>query len=505
MRAVIYARFSSNLQRDASIEDQIRECRAYADRHHYTVIKTYEDRAISGASTLTRPRLQTLLRDAQSGLFDIVIVEALDRLSRSLADTAKLHDVLKFHGVEVQTISSGVVNTMQIGFMGTMNQIFLDELGKKTKRGQKGRVAKGRIPGGLSYGYDMVAGDERGKRVINSEQADIVRRIFTQYARGYSPRAIAKELNTDGIPSPRGGQWQASTINGNIKRGNGILPNQLYIGKIVYNRQSFIKNPSTGKRIARLNPHSEWITHDVPELAIIEPDLWAKVAARKSNNTKYPEYHRRAHYLISGLLECEECRGPYTVSGKNHMRCSHHRERGTCSNGASIKIADVEARILDALKSHLLDPEYIETFLSAYKEEWQNLDQSSTHEREALHTSYMDCERAIASLITTLEGGVISPAITLKLYEREQELIALKAQLNMVTRENIIPLPTDLTTRWRHTLNNMQTHIAANDIVPASEDLKTIVKRVIVTPKRQKAYDLEIIGFLKSNVGCGSH
>lgn len=392
---------------------------------------------------------------------------------------------------------------MQIGFMGTMNQMFLDELAKKTKRGQTGRVIAGRIPGGISYGHDMVTGEERGKRSINQEQAAVVRRIFKQYAQGFSPRAIAKQLNAEDIPSPRGGQWQASTINGNVKRGNGILPNQLYIGNIVYNRQSFIKDPSTGKRIARANPQNEWVIQHVPALVIIEPELRSIVSARKSANTNRPEHYRRSRYLISGILQCEECGGPYTVSGQAHMRCSHNRERGTCSNKSGIKIADVENRILSALKNHLLDPVFVETFVFAYKEEWGVLEQGNTTASHELQTAKKNCEQAIKSLIYALETGIISTVIAKKLQARESELIDITAKINATLFDKTIPLPTDLIKRWRQTLHNIEAHISKDAIGSASEDLRNIVKSVTVIPKHKKTYDLEITGFLEDKVGCG--
>jgi len=106
-----------------------------------------------------------------------------------------------------------------------------------------------------------------------------VRRIFEDYVNGKSPRAIATALNAEGIPSPRGGQWNASTINGNKARRNGILHNELYIGYLTYNRQSFRKDPETGKRQARPNPPSEWEMVEVPELRIIDDDLWERAQA----------------------------------------------------------------------------------------------------------------------------------------------------------------------------------------------------------------------------------
>ena len=122
-------------------------------------------------------------------------------------------------------------------------------------------------------------------------------RIFSDYARGVSPRAIAKQLNREGVPSPSGKGWGPSTIHGNWQRGTGILNNELYIGRQVWNRLRFIKDPQTGKRISRLNPQSEWVTHDVPELRMIDQDLWDQVKARQGAMQGNRSRRQRARLL----------------------------------------------------------------------------------------------------------------------------------------------------------------------------------------------------------------
>ena len=117
---------------------------------------------------------------------------------------------------------------------------------------------------------------------IAGEEAAIVRRIFAAYAAGQSPRSIAKVLNAEGVPGPRGGKWTASLLLGGAGRETGLLRNRLYIGERVWNRQRFIKDPSTGKRVARPNPREAWITTAVPHLAIIDPDTWGLAQARLS-------------------------------------------------------------------------------------------------------------------------------------------------------------------------------------------------------------------------------
>jgi hypothetical protein len=121
-----------------------------------------------------------------------------------------------------------------------------------------------------------------GERAIDPAESAIVARIFDEYASGQPPRKIAARLNAEGIPGPRGGTWSGSTINGSQQRRNGILNNELYLGHLVWNRQRFVKDPETGKRVSRGNPKHEWITTDVPSLRIIDDDTWSEVQALKA-------------------------------------------------------------------------------------------------------------------------------------------------------------------------------------------------------------------------------
>ena len=286
MRAAIYARYSSNLQRDASIEDQIRVCRERLDREGWALCATYTDHAKSGASSL-RPGYQKLLEDARSGEFEVLISEALDRLSRDQEDIAGLYKHLSFAGVKILTLAEGEINELHVGLKGTMNALFLKDLAQKTRRGLIGRVRQGKSGGGLCYGYDIVRRADphgnpiHGERCINEDEAAMVRRIFEEFAAGRSPRRIAFDLNAEGDAGPSGRDWGPSSINGNRTRGTGILNNELYIGRLVWNRQRFVKDPQTGKRIARLNPESEWVIREVPELRIVPQVLWDRVKARQ--------------------------------------------------------------------------------------------------------------------------------------------------------------------------------------------------------------------------------
>src|SRR5271155_4160443 len=187
-KVALYARYSTDNQSVVSIEDQFRICREHADREKWKIIATHQDAAISGASVILRPGIQALLQDAQRGKFDIVLAEALDRVSRDQADWATLFKHLRFAGVQIITLAEGEISELHVGLKGTMNALFLKDLAAKTHRGLRGRVEDGKSGGGLCYGYRVVKKlDERGDlirgdREIDEAQAIVARRIFRDFA-----------------------------------------------------------------------------------------------------------------------------------------------------------------------------------------------------------------------------------------------------------------------------------------------------------------------------------
>lgn len=502
MRAAIYARFSSDLQDERSIIDQVALARKYVEARNLTLVEVYQDAAISGASTLNRPGLQELLADALVGRFQVIVTESLDRLSRSQADIATLYEKLTFLGVRIETLADGAVSEIHVGLKGTMAALFLKDLAQKTRRGQVGRVRAGRIPGGKSYGYDIVKrGEERGLRAINAAEAEVVRRIFWEYADGKGTLAIVADLNAEGIGGPRG-RWSASALLGSPKRRNGLLNNELYRGLIVYNRQRFVKDPSTGKRIARANPESEWHRQDVPELRIVDEELWTAVQAKRAERGGPHLYQRRRpKWLLSGLLRCGCCGGSYSVVNKDYMRCSTLTNSRGCDNRRTVRTGEVEARILTALQQHLLAPDAVAAAVETYRLECQRLDQERKRRHNDLTRDLAAVERKTKRVLDVImnEDNIDRKAISRQLRELEAEQDRLEAELAIAPSADAVAVHPQAAERYRAKVAQIHAALKTGDKAghEAIRLLRELIDHIVVTPTpKPRSVGLQVVGNL---------
>jgi DNA invertase Pin-like site-specific DNA recombinase len=300
LKAAVYARFSSDLQRKTSIEDQIQVCRIAAPRLGCLVIESelYHDEELSGA-TGYRAGYQALLLAAKARRFDAILVESQDRLWRNQGEMHQALERLTFWNVRVFSVATGSDLTDRTGrlvasVMGWKDEAFLADLRDKTRRGMQGQLLRGLSTGGRAYGYrSELVHDANGsvvgyRGVIEPTEAAVVRRIFELYKEGMAPKTIARRLNTQSVPPPRAARgrrilgWIWTTINGSPKKAIGILNNPLYAGQAVWNRSQKIRDPDKGKRVMRARPPDEWVWTEAPELRIVPPALWEAVQARRA-------------------------------------------------------------------------------------------------------------------------------------------------------------------------------------------------------------------------------
>lgn len=504
LRAALYARYSSDQQNAASIADQLSLCRERAKREGWHVIGTYEDAAISGASMILRPGIQALLADARTGKFDVVLAEALDRVSRDQADVATLYKHLQFARVPLVTLSEGEISELHVGLKGTMNALFLKDLAKKTHRGLRGRVEKGFSAGAVGYGYRMIRRLDsegelvRGEREIDQAQALIVNRVFREFAAGKSPRAIARDLNADGIPGPSGKAWRDTSIRGEARRGTGILNNELYVGVRVWNHRHTVKDPSTGKTVTRLNPQSEWVRSEVPHLRIVSDELWQAVKreqqrlAERYAGVKQAAQKRALHdarrpaYLLSGLLECGVCGERYAIVVTERYGCVGRYRRGTCTNNRTIKRAELERRALAGIADKLVSADKIEAAVAAYA---AHIDQENRERRvqaDADTRALAKTERAIAGLMTAIEDGLYQPAMKARMAELEREKTEITARLVEepadipAVHPGIAEIYKRKVARLAETLGDADTRL------DASSDIRSLVGKIVLHPGEKR-------------------
>jgi site-specific DNA recombinase len=493
IRTAIYARYSSELQSDSSLEDQIRVCRDHAESKGWQVVQVFKDRAQTGSNML-RHGLQNMLEEVRHGEFDIVIAEAMDRFSRDQADIATIYKELKFHDVKLHTLAEGLVNELHIGLTGTMNALFLENLRHKVKRGLSGRIEDGKSAGGNSYGYDVVRkldakGEPiKGDRKINAAQAAVIKRIFTDYNEGRSPRAIAIALNKEGIacPSSKKG-WAQSTINGNRKRGTGILNNSLYIGQLVWNRLRYIKDPTTGKRISRLNPESEWQHKDVPELRIIDQDVWDQVKARQS---KLPgsqgsfQQAKRPTYLTTGIAKCGDCGSSYVMANQKMLTCARAKDRGNCSNDRKIARTDLESMILKALQHHLLDEELCTEFAEAYVSHLNTMRMNASAQRASFEAELKRIDASDDRILKAVIEGYANDRMKHEMNGNQVRKDELKALLSETFEAPVLIHP-NMAMRYKEQITDLIRSFHDRDHSKhVAELLRSLIEKIVLTPNK---------------------
>jgi site-specific DNA recombinase len=516
-RAVIYTRFSTDLQNERSVEDQVTLCKSYASRENIEVVGVYEDRARSGASILGREGLLELLEDARARKFSIVIAEALDRLSRDMEDLAGIHKRLTFLGVEIRAVHEGVVNTVLVGLRGLVGQLYREDNAHKIRRGMIGRVGQGLNAGGLTFGYAPVSGD-KGKRQIVEGEAEIVRRIFAEYVAGRTPRDISHNLNQENVQPPRGRKWNASAINGNRQRGTGILQNELYAGRLIWNKVRMVKDPDTGRRVSRPNPKSEWQSADVPELAIISPDLFHAAQQRKqTRGCTHPNYQRRPRHILSGLLRCGACGSGMSTNGRDksgriRIRCSAATESGTCPDPKTFYLETVEKAVLSGLSAELRHPEVIAEYVKTYHEERKRLAAESDAKRIRLQRRLDEIRREIDRLVDGIAKGVGDPndlGARMNVLSTERKTLSAEFEAEPPP-VNVLALHPAVLGRYAEQVGNLQDALAkginAGDS-DGAEAMRDLVETVTVfrDTSRPGGVEVEIAGRLTALLGAPAY
>ena len=405
IRGVIYARYSSDAQREESIDAQIRENTAFAQRSGIEIVGTYIDRALS-AKTDNRPEFQQMIRDSAKKKFDVVIVWRLDRFSRNRYDSAKYKAILKKNNVRVisatENISENPEGILLESVLEGYAEYFSAELAVKVTRGMVENALKAKYNGGtVPLGYTI---DENNHFQIDPITAPAILEMFEMYASGSTMQEIVDTMNAMGIRSGRG---KLITVNGVTR----MLHNRKYIGE--YRFQDVV------------------IPNGVP--AIVPQDLFDRVQERMSSNHKAPAKHKAEdEYLLTTKLFCGHCQrmmvgeSGTSRTGQTHRyyKCIGVKKHLGCDK-KSVKKDWIEDLVLMYIRKLIFDDELIEKLADRMMEEMGK--ENTT--LPLLRRNLAETEKGIENLLNAIQMGIFTPSTKQRLEDLEQQRKDLSLQI----------------------------------------------------------------------------
>lgn len=405
MNGVIYARYSSDNQREESIEGQLRECKAFAEKNDIQIVGTYIDRAFS-ARTDNRPDFQKMIKDSTGKKFQVIIVWKLDRFARDRYDSAHYKAALRKNGVKVisatEKISDGSEGILMEAILEGMAEYYSADLSEKVIRGLTENALKCKFNGGcIPLGYRI---DSEQHFQIDPLTAPAVLDAFKHYADGASMKEIAEELNLKGLHSVFGGKISIDIVT-------RMLHNRRYIGEFKY-RDIVHKN-------------------GIP--AIIPQELFDRVQERMATNKKAPAKHKAEdEYLLTTKLICGKCgcfmvgeSGTSKTSAKyRYYKCASVKKHMGCDK-KTVRKEWIEDIVIGEIQKILFDDDLIESLADMV----MKLQEQENTTLPLLHKQYADIQRGIDNLLNAIQQGIITPSTKQRLEDLEKQKNDLSVQI----------------------------------------------------------------------------
>lgn len=406
MTGVIYARYSSDNQREESIEGQLRECKEFAQKNDIQIVGTYIDRALS-AKTDNRPDFQRMIKESGKGIFDVVIVWKLDRFARNRYDSAHYKSILRKNGVKVvsetELISDSAEGILLESMLEGMAEYYSTELSEKVVRGLTENALKCKYNGGtLPIGYTI---DSEQYFQIDPITAPAVLDAFKHYAEGASMQEITDEMNIKGIRTKRGGKISINSVT-------RMLHNRKYIGEFKY------------RDIIQPN--------GIP--AIVPQELFERVQERMAANKKAPAKHKAEdEYLLTTKLFCGKCQC-FMVgeSGTSHQKKKVHRYYKCVSvknhkgcDKKTVRKEWIENLVIDYIRKILFDDELIE-MLADKVMEMQGAENTTL---PLLKKQYAETQKGIDNLLNAIQQGILTASTKQRMEDLEHQKSELSVQI----------------------------------------------------------------------------
>lgn len=509
-RAFAYSRYSHEDSTDQSIEGQQASQDRYASKAGIQIVRRFSDHAISGASIFNRPSLTQLLQLIGNADVDVLLVDHLDRLTRDDGDMATIHKQLLFNRIELHSVAhNGLVDRNTASIMAIVGRNQLESTAHAVRRGQALRFKEGKNPGSRPYGYKLTS--VRGVLEVDNGndfhvgEADIVRRIYRERLSGLTPRSIAGRLNADGIQAPHGGRWNASTLNGSKSRRIGILRNPIYVGKREWNRLTMVRNPTTGRRISRVNKSEEVQSIEVPELAIIDADTFQRVQSMfPQREGEHSSRFRRAKTLFSGLLMCGCCGGGMSMKDKSkgriRMQCSTMKESRSCSNTSAYYLDEIVEAALSGLREQLHHTDAMARLVKAYNAERTRLAADTIEKTRIIDRQIAELNERQARIWRDYDSGIFDGTIA------NERLKSIKAEIaSLEEKRAVLPSVPETVALHPAAIERFRSYVdeisriyavqITEGNVEAANAIRRLIDRITITPTVDGA-DIRIEGLL---------
>lgn len=421
-----YCRFSSDMQREESIEAQQRAISEYAEKNGYQITEWYIDRAYSG-KTANRPAFQRLLEDIKlkDCPYVAVLVHKLDRFSRNAAESLKYKGILRDYGIElistVEKVENSANGNLLFGIMSTINQYYIDNLSTEVSKGMRENALKRRWNGGKPpLGYDVV----NQELVINEQEAVIVRKIFEMAAEGFGYNKIIRELNSCGYRTKAGNPFGKNSLY-------DLIRNERYKGVFLFNRHAK-RNSQNRRNGHKYKDESEIIRIEDGNPAIVSKELWERANASRKMAARYSS-NAKTIYLLSGLLYCGECGSKmhgnhrkYGENGYNTYKCNKQGNQLACKC-KEIRADELEKFAIDSLMEHFFHPEAIDAITEEINRQLQELRQTETEDVQHARNAIKGLELARNNLVDAVAQTGCNQAISDKLASIEKQIAEHRA------------------------------------------------------------------------------
>ncbi len=489
IRAVAYTRFSSDLQREESIEAQTRAIQSYCDQNGFVLLTVYADRGISGTSD-NRPDFQRMIADSAKQEFDAVIVHKLDRFARNRYDSAIYKNKLKSNGVRLISVLENLQDNPESIILESviegMNEYYSKNLSREVRKGLQENALECKVTGGppaLGYAVDKAT----QKYIINEHEAQAVKMIFQMYIDGYSYDEIISTLNNQGYCTRRGAPFAKNSLY-------AILRNERYTGVYIYVKDSS-KNPK-GKyvRHGQYDPDAVIrIPGGMPQI-ISESDFQKAQTKLKERQHKAAKFNAKQEYLLSGKIYCGECGSPYAGNSRKprpdhplyvSYKCTRRNQRNQQCKNTEINRDKLEQAVLEKLSTVLFNPDVIPRLLTEYNDYIAKKSGSAVNQIEALQAELREVDRKITNTVN-LMIDIGSAALKEKLSELEAR--KEKLQFALTEAEAVLKQATVSEERIRALFHSAELQLKNGTLANRRAIVDQYINKVMIYPDRIEVY-----------------